>query len=457
MPTKDSGVRAGILWSVGLAAATVGVQVGHTLLAARLLTPAEFGQFAISLTVVALVNYAVTAGLGVSIARSEEPTKPAESTALVFALVGGLLFGTAAMLTAPFVAQHFGGDDRMIHLMRLLAPYSLLTAVVIVGVSTLRRRGHYRRAALIESGAIVLGLTISATALISGLGIKSLAIGLVVGQATGAVLVLHVLSFPKYHSAAAKRLAYFASHVGLQNFAHFCTYTSPIWILGATSSLADVGNFSRAWALVTLPLGQVMLSVTKILQSAYPHAARDDRSPAAARQAARAFTVGVSLFLPLFCWAAFGAPLVVETLLGKDWADAARVASFLVGFGFLNLLYTLSASACESYELMRRIWIGILVFATILTLVVILGLRTGGEPLETVVGAVLIGQATALLPYVIFIVPISGGIVATTFLAATFSTLQPLTAPWTPVVIVGFLAATYCGVTGLIIKRKGLI
>lgn len=397
--TKSTGkTGSGLAWASGLALTAVVVQVAHTILAARLLAPADFGAYALSLTVVQLINFAVTAGLGVSIARMPPDEGRPEPTATLVGLVGGSGLGVILLAAAPAISGWFDGGTVMTELLRIFSPYPLLTSMVIVGVSSMRRAASYRRAAAIESGSVVVGLAISATCLLHGVGIISLAVGLLSGQAIGVLAVSTSLAVPRFSAAAFRRLGYFASHVGLQNLAHFCIYTSPVWFLGAISTNYDVGQFARAWSLVTLPLGQVMLAATKVLQAAFPHKASDESSAAAAVQSARAANLALSTIAPVFCLGAVGAPFVVPLVLGDDWTTAAHIAAFLVGFGFLNVLYTFSASANESYAVMRRVWAGIALF--------IAAFAASGamlvhfvQPVAAMTAAMIIGQIAALVPY----------------------------------------------------------
>ena len=118
------------------------------VLLARLISPSEFGRFAVALVAQELITIP---GQGVGVALVQPPHATREHVQASFALsvmIGLLLVGVTFAGAALIVDPIFGGRTAM--LVRLTTPAWFLTSASIVSSTLLQRRLHFRRLSFID-------------------------------------------------------------------------------------------------------------------------------------------------------------------------------------------------------------------------------------------------------------------------------------------------------------------
>ena len=160
------------------------------LFAARLLSPAEIGEFALASAVSLLMLCIAQAGWRqVVLAWTETPDPP--PTVFWSALIAGLAGAIVGALVAGGAIKWLGGGDFgwLLLIFSALIPAG---AVATVQYGMLNRRGQLAAIAGIGSVAAVLGLVAGFAALMLGAGVYALAVSRVVRDATSLLWVCAV-------------------------------------------------------------------------------------------------------------------------------------------------------------------------------------------------------------------------------------------------------------------------
>jgi O-antigen/teichoic acid export membrane protein len=222
---------------------TVGMSSLGGILLARLLSPLEFGLYAI---VTFLLNFLVTfgdVGLAASLVRqAHEPLE--EDYQAVFTVQQILVLSVVILfwLAAPWVATgyHLPSHDRWVF--RLVALSLLCTSFQVIPSARLERQLSFEKLAIVE---VAMSFVFYATAVIlawKGIGTFSFAIAMFARSLTGALLVNMVSPWPMRWrwdwERARAHLKFGVPYQGIGVISFLTSSITPIFIgllLGATS------------------------------------------------------------------------------------------------------------------------------------------------------------------------------------------------------------------------------
>jgi PST family polysaccharide transporter len=349
-----------------LGARTVLLQLvvfGGAVMLARLLTPAEFGAFAIVQFALSFFTFFGDCGVGGALVRQKHaPTDRELASVFYFQLAVGaglfaVIFGAASLLgrlwpTLPEAAPW---------VMRALAVDVLLVALRIVPAILMERDLAFGRIAALE---VVLQISFYATAVPLawlGLGLWALTLG-VVSQGVLGVLGAHLLRpyRPKrmFDWPTLRPIVRFGVVYQLKNaISFFNGAVTPLYagtMLGAHS--VGLVNWARETAWFPLRLVEILARVN------YPVYARlqDDR---AVFTSTLERSIHVCAVFTLFCVGFFCGlgPSVVSVLYTDKWAEALPFLYVLAGsivVGFLSPILGAALDASGRPGIIARLALG---------------------------------------------------------------------------------------------------
>ena len=311
-----------------------------TVVLARLLSPAEFGAFAIVGAIVGAVSLVGDLGLGASLIQQPEEPDPAErSTARTLQVVVALIAVAVLWVAAPVLVSVFGdlGPDGVAYL-RVLSLILLPGALRIVPGVMLERDLQYRILALAEVGAHLVFYGVAIALAVTGASTWSFVVASVAQVVVGALIVN--LAWARRHRAghepasprpgrAAGWLAFDRRVVRRRGgFAMgFQAANVLAWLRDAVVPLAGgilggavvVGHLQFAWRT-----SQLVSSVEDVVaRVAFPAFSRLQHDRAGlALAVAGATTASAYLIVPAQLWVAAVAPTLVPWLFGPQWDPA---------------------------------------------------------------------------------------------------------------------------------------
>ncbi len=316
--------------------AKIAIQLVLLPVMARLLGPAEFGLYALALPTVAFFTVLADGGLGMSLAREEESSTLAWSSAFwlllatcsVIALaVTGLGFGLAAASNQP----RLGG------LMGVLSLSFPLMAISALPAARLVRRGNLVLHSMGDLVSTLIGAVVALTLAVLGAGAWSLALQYVVGFVVRALL---------FNAAAFERpsLAFRFAAV----WPHVATGGSVIGSRLAEFSGRALENLSYGHTFGAPALGTFTLAnqISRFLCEAagnplwgslYAHALRDDARSVGLLHIKLTRLLALVLF-PAAALLTVAAPQVFALALGPQWGASTGLVQVLLPFYALNVV-----------------------------------------------------------------------------------------------------------------------
>jgi O-antigen/teichoic acid export membrane protein len=380
-----AGVRRGALWAAGGKVSGQLIQFLGTIITARLLTPDDYGKAAIIIPLTAFAALFSSLGLGSAVIHTRRVTEKILSTAFwVNAVTGVLLTGLVATLSVP-VARLF--DIPLLTPLLLIASLNFTLSLNVVHTALLERTLRFKQIALLETVCSVVSIgTVVVTAL-AGAGPFSLVFGPLAYTVMRTVLswcVVRWLPRARPDWASVRELLTFTRGITGFNILLFWSRNADTLLLARVVSQADLGNYSRAFNVTSLPVGQVQVLMNRVLFPALTRL-REDRARLG-RAWLRALSVGGMAAAPIAMGMAVAAPAIIEVLFGQRWLGMIPVLQLLALSALPQTLTATVGSLLRATGATDALfWLG-LVMASLSLVAMLIGLPWG-----------TVGVATALM------------------------------------------------------------
>lgn len=331
---KGRSVRGGAvtLTSQGIKFA---LQLGTTMVLARLLTPADFGLIAMVTAITGFVVMFKDAGLSMATVQRKDITHEQVST-LFWINVGlsALVMMVIAAL-APAIAA-FYAEPRLVWITLALAGTMLFGGLTVQHQALLRRQMRFKALAIIEIVTMAFGIAVAIGMAALGFGYWSL-VGAVAGSAMGnAVLVWGLCD---WRPGLAKRrsgvrpMVNFGINATGASFLNYIGSNLDNVLIGWWSGAASLGLYTKAYGLLTLPLRQVSGPLGGVAIPALSRIADDE--PRYRRAFISINTQMLALSVPAVVLGIVFAVDLLTLLLGSKWEAAGRLFGIL---GFAGLI-----------------------------------------------------------------------------------------------------------------------
>jgi lipopolysaccharide exporter len=337
-PSAAPDLRAaavhGVRWTAMARGTVEVVLMASMILLARLISPAEFGYFAVAIIAQELAIVITAEGIGTALVQRATVDREHLQAGLWLALAVGLVLTVVTLVAASVVVAPIFGA-RTAEFVRLSTPLFLIAAAGTVPMALLRRRLAFRRLSMIDVGTSTMRVGVSVALAIAGLEGESLVFG---GIAAGLTTTLMAWGsapapWPRLRLSAAREVMSYGlpasiasiSWVGFRN----CDYA----IISARLGAVQAGYYFRAYMLaveyqkkISIVMGQVGL----------PLLARSGAEMSALRgQMVRLLAI---LTFPLLAVLTITAPELVPWLFGAEWAPAVVPMQILAVGGASTLI-----------------------------------------------------------------------------------------------------------------------
>lgn len=344
---------------------------------ARLLAPEQFGVFAVSLTVQAVLMTLADLGMSADLIRSSEHERKAPTVATL-ALASGTVLAVTMALSSQGLADLLGSPDAG-PVISVMAFSLMLAGAGVVPYASLQRRFAQKKLFGIAATDFTIGTVLTLVLILAGWGVMGLACARIVSQSVTLVLQF-VLSGEKvrfgFDRAMVPTVLAYGVPVALANMLSWALLNVDNVAISRLSGPVALGFYFLAFNVSNWPmsaLGQVVRSVS-IPTFSRLDAGRRDSNFASFIGPVWAVSLLAGVLLSVL------ARPVIELVYGTRWLPAATVLAWLGIFGSLRTLFDLSASyllargSAKSTLLVQIAWIVPLIPA------VLLGLSAGGSP-----------------------------------------------------------------------------
>jgi O-antigen/teichoic acid export membrane protein len=342
-PPADSlrdQVRSAVIWRSGSQIVGQLVTWASTFIVIRILSPADYGLYALTSVVLGLLTLMNGFGLANALIREREasPQLLRQVFGMLFVLNGALAL--VQFLAAPLVAAYYG-QPLVADLLRVQSLIYLTNPFLALAYAVLSRRMDFRRQAQVN---LIAGFAAAATALggaFGGLGVWTLVAAPMVGfgaRALGLTIAAGTFIRPSFDFRGAWRLALFGGTVTVGQFFWFLQTQADIAIAGRVFAPHLLGIYTTSLFLTQMFVTKFVPPINEVAYSAY--ARLQDDGEAFRNGFLKAVRIIMLLGVPFSLGLAASADAVVPVVLGPKWAETAPVIALL---GFAMPFMTLQA------------------------------------------------------------------------------------------------------------------
>lgn len=348
-----------------------GIQFVVSIVLARLLSPTDFGIFALTAVFISLSNVLVDGGFSTALVQRPQVTREEETAVFWYNLIVAAILAGAIVLAAPHVARIFA-HPVLKPLLYASALIVAITAMASVPAAMLERALRFDLVAKAGLTASVASGLLAVVAAMNGVGIWTFAYQAIAYSAVN-VLLLWLLSGWRPVGAvrlgAALPLARFGSFLALSGLLEVAYTQGFALVIGKLYGPRDLGFYNRGQNLQNLPANVLTAVITRVSLPVLSSKAEDEQ---ALRRGVK-FAQGVAMLLnlPLMMALIVMPELVIDVLYGPKWLPAAPILRILAIAGMLlplhavNLQLVLAKGRSNLYfktEIAKKV-IGIIVVA----------------------------------------------------------------------------------------------
>lgn len=332
--TRQAAINTGLRWTMVARPFIETANLLGVAVLARLVTPADFGRWAIAMIVLTLATVP-TQAVQYSIVQRDHIDRDHLKTGLTLTILLGLAV-CAFCFAASYTIVPNVFDARTAMLVRLTIPSSFINSVNTVQIATLTRRLEFRRLSLLDMMITVGGTGLAIPLAATGLNGEAIVLGLLGASSVGYILLCCWVRppVPNFRLGSARDLlrsgfsaaSGAASLVGFQN----CDYV----IVGARLGALQAGYYFRAYTLGVVyqkKVSQVMMSL------GFPVMSRSTSDDEIAHLRRRMLHIVTLTLFPLLTVLAIVAPRFVTWFYGPAW-HAAIVPVQLLTIGGAAML-----------------------------------------------------------------------------------------------------------------------
>jgi lipopolysaccharide exporter len=334
----------------GVAARGVGVLVGRTLglqvltagvtvALARILTPADYGLFAIALAVQLVGQRAAELGLPAALVRLEEDPAPQLQSAVAGVMLSVASLMSGSLLLAAFViAPAAGSSSEILKVIAVASAAMPFYAARAIPMVLMERKLAFGRVAVVETADTLVFNAFAILAALAGLGAFSLAGAVPAGGVAGVIAAWAIQPFarrPALELDPVRPLAAFGIRVSLLQGAYLVRELGFVSILAAVGGTPVAGYYAMAKRLFSFPIALT----SAVVRVSFPALSRDARLRPQ-RAAKTAIYTAIAAGLPLALVAGAAQPLIA-VVLGREWLPTTDI----VLIGSLGMMLTASACA----------------------------------------------------------------------------------------------------------------
>lgn len=386
----------GIGWISLLQFGTRLVSLLKVILVAKILSPYDFGLFAIITTVLALVEVFTETSMQTFLIQNKRDLKQVISSAWIVTLVRGLALFFILLLVAYPVSLFFK-TPILFQLLLLSAFIPLVKSLENPYVVSFQKELRFKVEFLYKLVNVVADLIASVALVLLLHSVVGLVFGLLISMTSGVIFSwLYVKQRPRFqvHKKYLAEIRLFMKSIVPMNIMNFITNQFDIILIGRVVGPDMLGIYQLSQKFSSQPLIEASDIFGKVTLPVYAKIS-DERS-----RLIRAYKKIFSTLL-LFCSVGGIAIFILShfliSFLGPEWDKASSVFPILLGYGFVMSLWGTTGSLFLSLSA-QKILTKISLIRFIITLPIVgVGIFLFG----------IVGAAWGLLISILLIVPIT--------------------------------------------------
>jgi O-antigen/teichoic acid export membrane protein len=322
-------IRSAVIWRSGTQIAGQLVTWAATFLVIRILSPSDYGLFAMTQVVLVLLNMINGYGLASALVRRDSADRRAQRQLFGMLILLNAGLGAAQFLLAPLAAAYYR-QPMVADLLRVQAILYFATPFIALPYALLAREMDFRKQAQVNVVSALAGAVTSLACALAGLGVWTLVaapIALFFTRAVGMTWAARSLMWPSFDFRGAGDIARYGGVMAAAQIFWFLESQADVFIAGRLFDPHTLGIYTTSLFLTQIFVSKFVPPLNEVAFSAYARMQHDRAAVGVAF--AKSVRVIMVVAMPFYFGLAATARPVVELVLGPKWIEAAPIVHWL--------------------------------------------------------------------------------------------------------------------------------
>lgn len=328
MDLKDT-VLSGLKWSAGTRFLCQAVTWAITIIVVRVLTPGDYGLFALALVFVTFCGLVNQLGLGTALIQKKAIGSEILSNVFGLLLLVNILFFMLLYFSAPIIASYFN-EQRIEPIIHLLSFQFLLSGFSIIPESLLTRQMNFKILSKVDLTSSLIGSIITLVLALQHFGVWSLTWGSLAMSITKTLtlnIYLPYIQMPRFSFTRMPHILSFGSIVTVHQIVYFIFSQADIFIIGKVLGNEPLGYYSVSNDFANMPMDKLSGILNLVALPAF--ATIQNEAERVGNYLLKAVRL-LSIFAFPVCWGmSCIAPELIHLVLGEKWHQAAVLVQLL--------------------------------------------------------------------------------------------------------------------------------
>jgi O-antigen/teichoic acid export membrane protein len=316
------------------------LQIVSLIVFARLLSPDDFGIYAILMIFVGFFGMFTDMGTSAALIHLEKPSEKLLSSVFYFNIfVGLILFIVLILLSGP-VADFFKTSE-VEKLLPLIAFNFIIASFGVVQKALYEKSMNFKNITVIESIAAFTSVLAGICAAVYGFGIYSLIVQTLIGSTVLVCLMWFSSNWrPRWYFSMKeiKKIWSYTVHLSSFNIINYFARNADNFLIGKFLGSSPLGVYSLAYKIMLYPLQNISRVLIRILFPAFSQIQNDNDKFRHAYLRVLFFIALVAF--PIMAGLMATADVLVDVLFGDKWKGLAVILMILAPVGMMQSIVT---------------------------------------------------------------------------------------------------------------------
>ncbi len=307
---------------------------------ARLLSPDEFGTFAILMIFIGFLGIFSDMGTAAALIHIQKPSNLLLSSVFYFNLFIGIILTVVMILLSAAIATFFD-NPQITQMLQIISLNFIIVSFGVVQKALLQKNIDFKHLSLIQSLAMFIGVVTGISLAIYGLGVYSLIAQVLVSSIIGTGMIWFYSSWRPEFSFSfdeIKKIWKYTANLSAFEFINYFATNADNFLIGKYLSSSALGVYSLAYKIMLYPLQNISRILMRVLFPAFSTLQNDNQRFQKAYLRVIFFISLVSF--PLMAGLMATSNVLVDVLFGDKWEGLAILLIILAPSGMLRSVYT---------------------------------------------------------------------------------------------------------------------
>ena len=339
--TFTTQIIKGFKWTLAIQVLSQIANWAITIFVIRLLSPDDYGIYAIAITITAFLVQCGEFGIANALIQKNNFDKILLKKVFGFVLLIHVLFFLLLYLSAQYISA-FYGIDALRSVLQVQAVQFLMLSLTVIPDAKMRNEMRFKLLSIVTFSTAIFGGLMTLVLAYMDFGYWALVWGNF-ARIFSLVIFLHSVSpsilMPNFNFKNMSGVGKFGGIVVLNRLLFHLYSKSDILIIGKVLSSSTTGLYNVAKDLATLPMAKIASSINIVAFSAFSK--YEDRG-LVAKHYIKATSVLSMISFPVFVGISSVSPELVPTVLGDRWTGlimTLQLIAVAVPFRVLNIIH----------------------------------------------------------------------------------------------------------------------